>query len=119
MALTYLAVTNGVTQAVSWSGKVYTPSTGGLITGIAPADLGNPGGLQLGSGQLVVIAGTGATTDRPKTINSTALTGSFNNTYPPLMLATAFYDTTLSKTVWFVGNTNSSTGWIDQTGAAA
>jgi hypothetical protein len=46
---------------------------------------------------------TGATADRPATQPATALTGAFNNVAPLPVFGLPFYDTTLSKTVYFVG----------------
>jgi hypothetical protein len=50
---------------------------------------------------------TGATADRPNTVPATALTGAFNNLNPAPALSLPFYDTTLSKTVYFVGTQRS------------
>jgi hypothetical protein len=66
-----------------------------------------------------LLAATGLTADQPNTAPSPALSGSLNNAYPFPAPGLAFYDTTLSKAVYFVGTGQSSTGWVDYTGASA
>lgn len=118
MALSYVFLASPPTgAAVANSGTRYTPNAAGVISGVTGADARTLQGV--GNVQLQLLLATGATTDRPNTTPSPALTGSFNNAYPVPQPGTPFYDTTLSKTVYFVGTDQSSTGWVDQAGAAA
>jgi hypothetical protein len=119
MALTYLFLASPGTIAATQAGKVYTANAAtGVITAVAASDaltlqaVNNPA-------PLLLLLATGATADRPNTQPATALTGALNNLAPLPLPGTPFYDTTLSKTVYFVGSDQSSTGWVDQTGAAA
>ena len=117
MSLTYVFLaspptTNGVTAA----GKTYTPNAAGVITGVTPGDAQSIQGV---GGTLQLMTATGATTDRPATQPATALTGALNNVAAFPLGGLPFQDTTLSKTVYFVGNQRSSTGWVDYTGTAA
>jgi hypothetical protein len=118
MALTYVFLASPGAIAITQAGKQYNANvTTGVITAVSGADALT---LQASSGApLQLLLATGATADRPNTSPATALTGALNNLalFPPPGLP--FYDTTLSKTVYFVGTDLSSTGWLDQAGAAA
>jgi hypothetical protein len=118
MALSYVyLISPAGGTAVALSGTRYTANGAGVITGVAAADAVNLQGVAGASVQL--LAATGATADRPNVVPGTALTGALNNANPPATPGLAFYDTTLSKTVYFVGTQRSSTGWVDQAGNAA
>jgi hypothetical protein len=118
MALTYVyEVFPATGAALSASGKTYTPNGAGIISGVAAADAVNLQGVAGATLQLLLA--TGATADRPNVMPGTALTGAFNNANPAAVPGLPFYDTTLSKTVYFVGTQRSSTGWVDQAGSAA
>ena len=98
------------------AGKSYSPNAAGIITVVAASDAL----LMTGVGaNLQLVLATGATADRPSPSPSPAIAGGLNNTNPMPTLALPFYDTTLSKTVWFVGTMRNSTGWIDQAGNPA
>ena len=99
------------------AGKVYNPNAAGIITGVAAADALTLQGVAGASLQL--LTATGTTADRPQPQPATALTGVLSNLNPAPMPGLPFADTTLSKTVFYVGTMRSSTGWIDYTGAAA
>jgi hypothetical protein len=117
MALTYVyLITPPSGAAVTPSGTRYNPNAAGVITAVAAADAGSLQGV--GIAKLKLLLATGATTDRPNVMPATALTGALNNLNPAVLPGEAFYDTTLSKTVYFVGTQRSSTGWVDQAGNA-
>jgi hypothetical protein len=125
MTLTYVfgiqpptanAVAYGGTQAAP-SQTRYVPNAAGIITGVSGSDARVLQGIAGASVQLM--CATGATADRPNSQPATALTGALNNLYPFPARLLAFYDTTLSKMVFYVGTQRSSTGWVDYTGAAA
>src|SRR5215471_16592866 len=103
--------------AVTGTGKVYTPNSVGIITGVAGADALTLQGVAGASLQL--LTATGLTTDRPQPQPATALTGALNNLNPVPTPGLVFQDTTLSKAVYYVGTMRSSTDWVDYTGAAA
>ena len=116
MALTYVFLTNPGAAAVTQAGKQYSANAAGVITAVTAADALT---LQpLNQAPLQLMAATGATADRPNSMPGTALTGALNNLNPAPAPALVFYDTTLSKPVFFVGTQRSSTGWVDYTGAA-
>jgi hypothetical protein len=118
MALTYVFLASAPSAgAIALSGKSYTANSAGVITGVLPADALNLQGVAGAS--LQPMLATGATADRPAAQPATALTGAVNNVAPFPANSTPFYDTTLSKTVYFVGTQRSSTGWVDQAGNAA
>lgn len=119
MALTYVFLASPASgAAIALSGKSYTANGAGVITGVLPADALTLQGVAGAS--LLPILATGATTDRPGPQPATALTGAVNNISPyPANPLLPFYDTTLSKTVYYVGTQRSSTGWVDQAGNAA
>jgi hypothetical protein len=117
MALTYVYLVSPPTGAAATpAGTRYTPNAAGVITGVAAADAVSLQGV--GTAQLQLLLATGTTSDRPNFMPTTALTGALNNANPAAMPGDRFYDTTLSKTVYFVGTQRSSTGWVDHTGAA-
>ena len=116
MSLTFVFLTSPGAAAVAQTGKQYAANSLGVITAVVPADAVtlqpvNP------NTPLQLMAATGATADRPNTQPATALTGSQNNLLGASP-ALPYWDTTLSKTVYFVGTQRSSTGWVDVTGAA-
>jgi hypothetical protein len=118
MALTYVfAIIPATGQAVTIGGTRYNPNSAGIITGVAAADALTLEGV--GNATVQPLLATGATTDRPAPQPGTALTGALNNLNPAPSLGMSYYDTTLSKTVYFVGTQRSSTGWLDQAGNAA
>jgi hypothetical protein len=115
LSYVYLASAPGAT-AVTSAGKVYTANSQGVISAVAAGDALS---LQAFAGvPLKLLCATGATTDRPAPSPATALTGAINNASPAPDLATRFYDTTLSKMVFYVSTLLSSTGWVDYTGSA-
>jgi hypothetical protein len=117
MALTYVYLASAPSaNAVTAAGKSYSANAAGVITGVLPADALSLQGIA-GTTVQPMLA-TGATADRPAP-QPTALTGAFNNVAPFPPGGLAYYDTTLSKTVYFVGTQRSSTGWVDQAGNAA
>jgi hypothetical protein len=109
------------------SGRTYTASSTGFISGIVAADAVdyqadflqfNHKGFQRGAMQqqrVVFLFWAGATTDRPKVTGQ----GTTGITNPPPAIGTAFSDSTTSSVVYFVGNLVGTTGWVDGTGAAA
>lgn len=117
MTLTYVYAVSPASQDVlGASGKTYTPTPAGVVTGV----VANDALLVTGVGATVrLLLATGATADRPSPSPSPAIAGGQNNTNPEPGLGLPFYDTTLSKTVFFVGTIRSSTGWVDQTGVPA
>jgi hypothetical protein len=117
MALTYVYLVSPATGAAATpAGTRYTPNAAGVISGVAAADAVSLQGV--GTAQLQLLLATGATADRPNFMPTTALTGALNNANPAAVTGLPFYDTTLSKTVYFVGTQRSATGWIDQGGNA-
>ena len=125
MTLTYVfgiqpptgtAVAYGATQAVP-SQTRYTANGTGIITGVTGPDARVLQGIAGAAVQLM--CATGATADRPNSQPATALTGAQNNLNPFPAKLLPFYDTTLSKMVFYVGTGQSATGWVDYTGAAA
>jgi hypothetical protein len=118
MALTYVYLASPGAIAATQAGKQYNANAvSGVITAVAAADALT---LQARNGApLQLLLATGATADRPNTMPGTALTGALNNVAPCPTPGLVFYDTTLSKAVYFVGTEQSSTGWVDQAGAAA
>jgi hypothetical protein len=98
------------------TGKSYTPNAAGVITGVAPSDALLLTGL---NASLRLMLATGATADRPTSGASPAIAAGINNSNPAPSVALPFYDTTLSKTVWYVGTMQSPTGWVDQAGNPA
>jgi hypothetical protein len=116
MALTYVYLATPNALAVTSAGKQYAANAQGVITGVTGADALS---LQsLGGPPLRLLTASGGTTDRPAPVPATALTGAINNNNPAPELGQRFNDTTLSKTVYYVSTLNSSTGWVDATGAA-
>lgn len=117
MTLTYVYLASApLAIAVTSAGKSYTANAQGVITAVVPLDALS---LQGTNGvTLKLLTATGTTTDRPAPQPATALTGALNNINPAPLLAERFYDTTLSKTVYYVSTLLSSTGWVDYTGAA-
>jgi hypothetical protein len=83
----------------------------GAITGVTASDAMLMTGI--GDDGRPLLA-TGATADRPDPSPSPPTGPGLNNASPPLALGLPFYDTSLSKTVWWVGTVRSPTGWIDQ-----
>jgi hypothetical protein len=117
MTLTYVyAVSPASQSAIGASGKTYTPNAAGIITGVVASDALLVSGV--GASVRLLLA-TGTTADRPSPAPSPAIAGGLNNTYPAPTLGLPFWDTTLSKTIYFVGTMRSSTGWVDQTGVPA
>jgi hypothetical protein len=125
MALTYVfgiqpptgtAVAYSGTQAVP-SQTRYVPNAAGIITGVTGPDARTLQGLAGAAVRLM--CATGATADRPAPQPATALTGAQNNLNPFPASLLPFYDTTLSKMVFYVGTGQSATGWVDQAGNAA
>jgi hypothetical protein len=117
MALSYVYLTTPLAAATASSGKVYTANSLGFITGVAPSDALS---LVTETGApLVLICGTGATTDRPNVIPATAVAGALNNVNPAPPLGFPFWDSTLTELVFFIGTQRTSTGWATQAGVAA
>jgi hypothetical protein len=116
MSLTYvyLASAPGAIAATA-AGKSYTANAQGVITAVVPLDALSLQGIN--GVTLRLLTATGATTDRPAPQPATALTGALNNVNPAPGLGERFYDTTLSKTIYYVGTGLSSTGWVDYNGA--
>jgi hypothetical protein len=98
------------------SGKSYSPTATGLITGVAASDALLMTGV---NANLQLLLATGATADRPSANTNPAIAGGFNNSNPQPGLGMPFYDSTLSKTVYFVGTVRSATGYVDQAGNPA
>jgi hypothetical protein len=125
MTLTYVfGIQPPTGNAVAWGGTQaipsqtrYVPNGAGIITGVTGPDARVLQGIAGASVQLM--CATGATADRPSSAPATALTGALNNLNPFPANLLPFYDTTLSKMVFYVGTDQSSTGWVDYTGAAA
>lgn len=117
MALTYLFFASApLANAVTAAGKVYSANSAGIITAVLPLDALTLQGV--GGATVQMMAATGTTTDRPAPQPATALAGALNNVAPAPVNMLPFYDTTLTKTAYYVGTQRNSTGWVDQNGAA-
>ena len=104
------------------AGKSYSPNAAGIITGV----VGSDALLMTGVGANVqLLLATGATADRPSPSPAPATSASatvpvaLNNSNPPPTIGLPFWDTTISKTVYFVGTMRSATGWVDFAGNPA
>jgi hypothetical protein len=114
MALTFLFLTNPSAVAVAISGKSYTANAAGFISGVTGTDA-----VTLESAApLQMVGATGLTADRPNVVPSPPIGGGFNNLYPAPSLGFTYWDTSLTKVAFWVGTQRSSTGWVDQAGAA-
>jgi hypothetical protein len=104
------------------SGKSYTPTAAGIITGVTGSDALLMTGV---NANVNLLLATGATADRPSaspapaTSSSSTIPVALNNNNPAPTLGLPFYDTTLSKTVYFVSTSRSPTGYVDQAGNPA
>ena len=117
MALTYVFLASAPGAiAITAAGKSYSANSAGVITAVAPLDALTLQGLNGATVQPMLAAG--ATTDRPAPQPATALAGALNNVSPAPLGGLPFYDSTLTKTAYFVGTARVSTGWVDQNGAA-
>jgi hypothetical protein len=117
MALTYVfSVSPASGSAFGASGKSYSPTAAGVITGVVASDALLMTGV---NANLRMMLATGTTADRPSPSPSPAIAGGLNNSNPLPTLNLPFYDTTLSKTIYFVGTTRVATGWVDQAGNPA
>jgi hypothetical protein len=107
------------------SGRTYTAAANGQIAIPAPDAIRYQGdGLQFAASDLAVVPGlstqsplialywTCTTADRPGLVGQ----GTTGLTNPAPAPGLAFYDTTLAKMIFYVGNLT-STGWTDTTGA--
>jgi hypothetical protein len=119
MTLTYVYLISPPSVSVALvgaSGKTYTANAAGVVTGVAASDALLMTGV--GDDGRPLLA-TGTTADRPDPSPSPPIGPGLNNAFPPLALGLPFFDSTLSKTVFFVGTMRSVTGWVDNTGAPA
>ncbi len=98
------------------AGKSYSPTAAGVITGVVPSDALLMTGV---NANVSLLLATGATADRPSPSPSPAIAGGLNNSNPPPPIGLPFWDTSLSKTVYFVGTSRSATGWVDFAGNPA
>jgi hypothetical protein len=98
------------------SGKSYSPTATGVITGVAASDALLMTGV---NANVQLLLATGATADRPSATANPAIAGGLNNSNPQPTLGLPFYDSTISKTVYWVGTIRSSTGYVDQAGNPA
>jgi hypothetical protein len=117
MALTYVyLVPPPSVTAVGASGKTYTANAAGVVTGVAASDALLMTGVGPDPEPLLA---TGTTADRPSAFANPAIAGGINNSNPQPTMGLPFWDTTLSKTVYFVGTMRSATGWVDFAGNPA